>query len=113
MVVLRFSAFVDKVREGSKKQTIRLAGTYSNLKVGMKVHCYSTKKVPGMRRPVLDKLLHVGTCTEITLTSWASIKNNDETARLDGFSSSVEMREWFEQHYNIEDETSLKVIRWK
>lgn len=64
MVVVRFSVFVDKVRNGVKKQTIRLADAYSNLKVGMKVHCYSTKKVPRLRRPVLDKLLCVGECTK-------------------------------------------------
>jgi hypothetical protein len=79
----------------------------------MKVHCYSTKKVPELMRPVLDKLLCVGECTEIILTNWASIKDNDETARLDGFSSAREMKEWFEKHYDIEDETALKIIRWK
>lgn len=113
VVVVRFSVFVDKVRNGVKKQTIRLADAYSNLKVGMKVHCYSTKKVPGLMRPVLDKLLCVGECTEIILTKWGSIKDNDEIAMLDGFSSAREIQEWFEKHYDIEDETALKIIRWK
>lgn len=105
--------FLDKVREGSKKQTIRLAGAYRNLKVGMKVHCYSTKKVPSVRRPVVDELLHVGTCTKIIPTIWGFIKNNDKIARLDGFAAAEKMREWFEQHYDIQDETALKIIRWK
>jgi hypothetical protein len=121
MVVVRFSEdiqrwipdYFQKIQQGIKKQTIRQVNAYANLRVGNKVHCYSTKKVPH-RRPALDKKLYEGTCTEIDLVTWGKIENDDKIARLDGFNNSREMRKCFTEMYpNIKNSTPLKIIKWK
>jgi hypothetical protein len=111
----RFKILTDKVKAGKKKQTIRPKEAYSNLKVGMKVHCYSTKRVPYSRRPVLDEKLYEGICTEIIFKQWREIKDDDIIAKLDDFYSASEMREWFKKQYKnkIKDDTIFKIIRWK
>ena len=121
MVVVRFSEdihrwipdYFEKIRQGIKKQTIRRANAYQNLRVEDKVHCYSTKKVPH-RRPALDEKLYEGICAEIDLVTWGEIKNDDNVAELDGFNNSEEMRKCFAEMYpNIKDSTPLKIIKWK
>jgi len=113
MVTVRFSEFVDKVGSGEKRQTIRPFENYRHLKVGNFVDCYSTKKVSGVRRPVLDKLLYVGVCTEILIRPWGEIKGDEEIAKLDGFDSAEDMETWFTRRYGkIKDERLFRIIRW-
>ena len=103
----------DRVRKGRKKQTIRPVDAYKQLKVGDKVHCYSTKKVKGVRRPVLDELLYVGVCSEILKVAWKTIKDDKAVARMDGFKDSDEMKRWFAKKYrDLTDDKLFKVIRW-
>jgi hypothetical protein len=109
MVTVRFNKFVDRVCDETKKQTIRNRNSYPNLKVGSKIHCYSTKKVPEFNRPVLDRLLYVGRVIEIICVNWGSIKNSEDIAKKDGFRDSGEMREYFR---NLSDFAELKIIRW-
>jgi len=114
MVTVRFSVFPDKVRNGTKKQTIRPINKYRNLSEGKKVHCYSTKKVSYSNRPILDQLLYVGICTKITETTWEKIKSNNEIAKLDGFEDAKDMQQWFTLKYpSLTDDTMLKIIQWK
>ena len=114
MVVVRFSVMFDKVRKGLKKQTIRPAEMYHHLKVGDKVHCYSTKKVKGVSRPVTDELLYEGVCTDVSVFFWWQIKNDSGLAKLDGFTGSKEMREWFTKKYGeIPNSKQFRVIGWR
>ena len=113
MVVIRFSVLFDKVRRREKRQTIRPFENYRRLKVGDKVHCYSTKKVSYSKRPILDELLHVGICTEILVKPWGEIKNDDEVARLDGFRDAEDMKKWFKGRYgDVPDDRLFRIIRW-
>lgn len=113
MVVVRFSVLFDKIRNGLKKQTIRPAWTYEHLKVSDWVHCYSTKKVEGVHRPVVDELLYKGVCVEILRKRWEEIKEDERVAELDGFKDAKEMREWFQTKYpKLSDLMVFKIIRW-
>ena len=114
MVVVRFSVFEDKIRSGEKKQTIRPFENYRHLKIGNKVHCYSTERREGIRRPVLKELLHVGRCTEVLFqVPWRLIRDNEYLARLDGFKDAREMRAWFEARYpDLHDAKRFRIIRW-
>lgn len=113
MVVVRFSMFLDKVEKGTKKQTIRLENAYLTLKVRSKIHCYSTKRKEGVRRPILDKLLYKGVVTEIILVPWRILKDSPTIAILDGFGSLEEFRTFFERKYKPSDDTIFKIIRWE
>ena len=101
MVVVRFSVFTEKVRNGTKRQTIRPANTYPKLRVGGKIHCYSIKKVVGARRPVLDELLYVGEVIEIKPVTWQEIKDDEDVAQRDGFTNAQAMRTWL--RHNIQN----------
>jgi len=111
MVVVRFSVFEDKVRAGTKKQTIRPWAYYKHLKVGNAIHCYSTKKVPGVRRKMLDELLYTGTVTEIVRALWDELQTH-EIAIRDGFDSLGHMCLWFDEHYSLSPQTVFRRIRW-
>ena len=115
MVVIRFSVMFDKVRKGKKKQTIRPFERYKRLKIGDRVHCYSTEKREGVRRPVLKELLYVGTCTEIIAPiMYDDFKWNDRVAKLDSFKDAKDMRRWFETRYpDIYAGKSFRIIRWE
>lgn len=114
MVVVRFSVFEEKVRSGKKKQTIRPAETYRHLKVGDKIQCYSTKKVPGSWRPIVDELLYEGVVTEIQVDTWGEIRDKFDVAWLDGFDDEEEMKQWFEKKYGkIPEDRNFRIIRWK
>jgi hypothetical protein len=114
MSVIRFSDFFDKVRSGEKRQTIRPASSYKHLRVGGRIHAYSTKRVEGVRRPVLDELLYEGVCKEILVRPWKEIKNDELLAVRDGFDSARAMRIWFIERYGGEpsDDSMWRIIRW-
>lgn len=113
MVVVRFLIMFDKIRDGSKKQTIRPFHNYQRLEIGNAIHCYSTKKVSYSKRPILDELLYKGKVTEIFVVIWDEIQDNDEIAKLDGFRDSQEMRMWFEQKYGVvPEDKNFRIIRW-
>lgn len=113
MVTIRFSVMFNEIRNGHKKQTIRLARQYKHLKEGAYVHCYSTKKREGIRRPVTDVLLYRGYCISNHVASWGRIKNRIDIAKRDGFFTVDEMREWFETKYPyLTDNTNMRIIRW-
>jgi hypothetical protein len=103
----------DKIRSGEKRQTIRPAEQYRHLHIGDKVHCYSTKRKKGVRRPVTNELLCRGFCVEIIVKTWKRIKNDEKTAKLDGFANAEEMREWFQKKYQrLPDHKLLRIIKW-
>ena len=113
MVVIRFSVLFDEIRWGKKRQTIRPAHMYKHLKPGDKVHCYSTKKVEGVRRPITDKLLFEGICAEVQIKKWGTIKRNEKIAQADGFFTAAEMEEWFNYKYpNLKDSAKFRIIKW-
>jgi len=115
VVVIRFSVFEDKVRSGEKKQTIRPFEDYRHLKVGNKVHCYSTEKREGVKRPVLKELLYVGVCTEIIAPIlYKDFMLDDQIAKLDGFKDAEDMRQWFLKQYpDLNLYKIFRIIRWR
>lgn len=113
MVVIRFSTMFNKIRRGEKKQTIRPIGSYTHLKKGDKIHCYSTRKRPEIRRPITDELLYTGICSHIGIFRWGTIKNIEKVAKSDGFKNSEEMRSWFKKTYGkIPDDRLFRIIQW-
>jgi len=119
VVTVRFSYGLDLIRNGTKRQTLRpfMGGRepYPNVRVGGRIHCYSVKKVPGVRRPVTGELLYVGKVTQIFYAYWGDVKYDDDIAIADGFPNAEEMRRWFEERYGdrLRDHTEMKVIRWE
>lgn len=113
MVVVRFSVFQEKVKKGTKKQTIREENAYRNLEIGKNIQCYSTKKKEGVRRPVLDKLLYESVITDIRIISWRVLRNSPVIAALDGFEGLEKFRKFFRDNYDPSDDTLFKIIRWK
>ena len=112
MVIIRFSVFEEKVKNGEKKQTIRPCQNYRRLKVADAVHCYSTERRAGTR-PVTKELLYRGICIQNKETTWGAIKNNEDIAWLDGFLSAKEMRQWFEKQYpRLHDTSCFRIIQW-
>lgn len=104
----------DKIKNGTKKQTIRPYETYVYSAIGDRIHCYSTKKVEGIRRRILDELLYLGTVTSVKLTFWYGIKFNEAIAQLDGFESCDEMIRWFTNRYGPDiDDKKFRIIQWK
>jgi len=103
----------DKVRNGEKKQTIRPYENYVHLKRGDKIHCYSTRKVEGVRRRITDELLYVGKVTVVVVALWKDIRGNYVIARRDGFKDSSEMQSWFTSKYgDIPSDRRFRLIRW-
>jgi len=119
MVVVRFTYGTQLIREGIKRQTIRpkLGGKepYPNIRAGGKIHCYSVKKIKGVRRPILNELLYKGKVTQIIYIYWENIKDDDDIAIMDGFPNAEEMRRWFRERYGnkLKDDTIMKIIRWE
>lgn len=113
MVLVRFSKFIEKVRSGEKKQTIRPAEFYKHLEEGDKIHCYSTKKVQGVSRPVTDELLYEGRIISIEIRSWADIAT-DTIAIMDGFENLEKMQGWFRRKYlDLAPDKKFRIIHWK
>jgi hypothetical protein len=114
VVVIRFSVFHDKIRDGMKTQTIRPIDTYRHIRLGDLIHCYSTKKVEGVRRPVLHELLRKGFCEEIIIARFGDFKDNEDIAVRDGFVNAESMEFWFNAKYpDITDDMLFRIIRWK
>ena len=120
MPALNFSVFVDKVRNGEKKQTIR---RYTERKYKMFRDAIGKNNLMafvGMGSST-EELIYKGNITEVIRTRFAALSpsEREELARKDGFDSAKEMLEWFHDHYLPKSpalETlflDLMIIRWE
>lgn len=121
MPAVNFTVFVDAVRGGKKKQTIRALrkrpfkeGDTLYLYTGMRTaNCQKIAETPCTRvRDVRMDEDHV--CLEeaggIIIAPWGA-PLVEALSMEDGFSTSVEMREWFEKTHGFPFEG--QVINWE
>ena len=98
----------EQVKDGRKRQTIR---PYRNFiyRVGMKVRGIKHRFKPRSR----DNVLFESRLTFAEPRYWHEVAFDEETARLDGFKNSGELREWFHKRYgDIPSKSRWWVLRW-
>jgi len=104
--LIGFTVFHDKVKAGTKRQTIRKHRKFP-VKVGDTLYLYWHLRRNDCR------LLRVDKCVEAFTEPWGTLKVSEDVARRDGFGSSAEMRNWFSKtHGKPDDEELFDVIRW-
>jgi hypothetical protein len=106
MPLLGFTKFHDEIRNGVKRQTIR-RHPKKQIHVGDTLYLYWHPRKQDCR------LIERVKCTESFTLIWGTIKQSEEIAKLDGFKSALEMREWFNKTYHLPDDKEMfDVIRW-
>jgi hypothetical protein len=119
-----FTVFPEKIANGTKCQTIRKGKRF---KVGDTIYCFQHSRTPK------QKLLNKGKVTEVIDIHWKSYRDFltgrkrgffvtqpgigldggkwfDDLAKRDGFSSILEMLQWFENKYDYDWDG--QIIRW-
>ena len=104
MPALGFSVFHDEVKDGKKRQTIRIHRERP-IKVGDTLYLYWHLRQKDCH------LLRKAKCGETFTQLWGILKSSDEIAKRDGFNSLKETREWFNKTPYPEDEELFDVIR--
>jgi hypothetical protein len=106
MPPLGFNVFHDEVKDGKKRQTIR-KHRKRPIKVGDTLYLYWHLRQKDCH------LLRIAKCVETFTQPWRILKASEEIAKRDGFNSSKEMREWFnDTKYPPCNEDLFDVIRW-
>ena len=115
MVAYSFQGrFADAVQRGEKRQTIRANGKRRHAKPGDKLQLYTgmrTKACRKLRDAICDDACpilidHNG----VTTFHPQEFLNPDMIAKMDGFASWEEMRQWFETTHGLP--FSGVMIRW-
>ncbi len=97
---LRFALFKEEILNGVKRQTVRLLRRRRPPRVGEILRLYYK-----------GEFLMETVCREVLIMKWKDLQEDLELARLDGFTSLNEFKEWFKM-YNPSNETLFMVIRW-
>lgn len=105
MPLLGFTTMRDQILSGEKRQTIRLPRKHP-IKVGDKLYLYWKLRTKHC------EFLSTVYCTSCFIKKWGDMKNDLALARLDGFKSLQEFRDWFVR-YNPSDLTEFTVIQWR
>ncbi len=106
MPLLGFTVFKEEVKDGRKRQTIRVHRKHP-IKAGDLLYLYWH-----LRRKDCEHLRDA-LCTETFSRTWAEIKNDEDIAKRDGFKNAADMQRWFnEKHKGIEETKLLDIIRW-
>lgn len=106
MPPLGFTVFKEEVKDGRKRQTIRIHRKRP-IKTGDALYLYWH-----LRRRDCE-LLREAPCTETFSRTWAEIRDNEDIARRDGFKSAAEMRNWVnEKNKDLSENQLLDIIRW-
>jgi hypothetical protein len=106
--------FADAVQSGQKTQTIRAKGKRRHARPGDKLQLYSGMRTKACRK-LRDAVCH-DACPiliehdRITTFQPQEFLDREETARLDGFSSWAEMRDWFDGVHGLPFHGVM--IRW-
>lgn len=115
MVAYSFQArFADAVESGEKRQTIRARGKRRHAQPGDKLQLYTGMRTKACRK-LRDAVCH-DACSilierdRVTTFRPQEFLDPEQVARLDGFSSWAEMRDWFEATHGLP--FSGVMIRW-
>ncbi|MEM3580854.1 MAG: ASCH domain-containing protein [Candidatus Bathyarchaeia archaeon] len=103
-MLIGFTLFREKILSGEKRQTIRLKRKRVP-KAGEPLYLYW--KLRTKECILLKKVV----CKEVIPITWATMRDNLQLAKEDGFETLEEFRKWFSR-YNPKDDTEFVVIRW-
>ena len=110
MPAISFKMFREKLENGTKRQTIRLARKRP-IVVGDKLYLYWHQRQKDCR-PILVNGESVVICTDSFRVSWSHVAYSGYMARLDGYEDVQDFRSFFESHYHPKPDTLFDVIRW-
>ena len=101
-----FTVFKEKVKDGSKKQTIRSLRR-------KKIDPGDTLYLYWHLRQNDCELLKVSKCVSVDYVRYQDFCNSEEIARKDGFNNAEELRKLFKKMHNPRPTDIFMIIRWE
>ena len=113
MPAISFKVFREKLENGTKRQTIRLARKRP-IVVGDKLYLYWHQRQKDCR-PILVNGESVVRCNATARLNWLLLSHPlmaEFEALRDGFDSAKAFLAFFEEHYHPQPETLFDIVRW-
>jgi len=106
MPAISFTVFKEKIKKGTKKQTIRPVGK-------RKIEPGDTLYLYWHQRQKDCELLKVTKCISVYRMCYQDFCRQESIAKKDGFRNAQEMRDWFEKTHRPFPCDKFQIIRWE